>query len=212
MEQMVVEADLTFIKTKTSLSIQATDVLVSAIILLCCLPVMLIIAVLIKICDRGPVFFRQVRPGLGLRDITIIKFRTMRVGADKFENEKIKRVKEPNVQTEYDDRVTRIGNILRRLSVDELPQLLLVVRGKMSLVGPRPLIKAEVKQLPRKYLGRFQVLPGLTGLAQVSGRAKLSVWDILEQDLRWVENYSFGLYLRILWKTLFAVFKTKEAF
>jgi lipopolysaccharide/colanic/teichoic acid biosynthesis glycosyltransferase len=136
----------------------------------------------------------------------------MRVGAEHFEEQIVELVKEPNVQQENDDRVTMTGKILRRLSLDELPQLLLVLRGNMSLVGPRPLIKAEVNRLPYKYLSRYQVLPGITGLAQVCGRGKLSVWDILDLDLEWVENYSFGLYFNILLKTLFAIFRRGEAF
>jgi lipopolysaccharide/colanic/teichoic acid biosynthesis glycosyltransferase len=136
----------------------------------------------------------------------------MRVGAEHFEEQIVELVKEPNVQQENDARVTMTGKILRRLSLDELPQLLLVLRGHMSLVGPRPLIKAEVNRLPYKYLSRYQVLPGITGLAQVCGRGKLSVWDILDLDLEWEENYSFGLYFNILLKTLFAIFRRGEAF
>jgi len=144
--------------------------------------------------------------------MTVLKFRTMRVGAEHLEDEILELVKEPNVQRENDDRVTRTGKILRRLSLDELPQLLLVLRGQMSLVGPRPLIKAEFNRLPHKYLSRYQVLPGITGLAQICGRGKLSVWDILDLDLEWVENYSLGLYFNILFKTFMTIFKSGEAF
>ena len=179
--------------------------------LICTLPLMIVTAVLVMIFDGGPTFFRQVRPGLGMKDMTIIKFRTMYAGAEAFENHKIELLKEPNVQTENDDRCTRIGSVLRRLSLDELPQLLLVLQGQMSLVGPRPLIKAEVDILPSKYLARYQVLPGITGLAQVSGRSRLSVWETLNLDLIWVENYSVGLYMKILWKTLFVILKIREA-
>lgn len=208
---MIVDTDLTYIEGKTKLIIRIMDVSISIILLILSLPVIAVVSLLIKIFDEGPVFFRQVRPGIGLKDLTIIKFRTMRVGAEEFENQKIEIVGEPNIQTENDDRVTRIGALLRRLSLDELPQLLLVLRGKMSIVGPRPLIKAEVKILPGKYLSRYKVLSGITGLAQVSGRARLSVWDILEMDLEWVERYSAALYLKILWKTIIAIFRTEEA-
>jgi lipopolysaccharide/colanic/teichoic acid biosynthesis glycosyltransferase len=188
------------------------DIVLSATLLLCSLPLMAAIGVLILIFEGRPVFFRQVRPGLHMKDMTIIKFRTMRVGAEHFEDEIIELIKEPNVQRENDDRVTRTGKILRRLSLDELPQLLLVLRGKMSLVGPRPLIKAEVNRLPHKYLSRYRVLPGITGLAQVCGRGKLSVWDILDLDLKWMENHSPGLYFNILFKTFMTFFKSGEAF
>jgi lipopolysaccharide/colanic/teichoic acid biosynthesis glycosyltransferase len=174
--------------------------------------VMAFIAMLIVTFDGWPIFFRQVRYGAGMQEITILKFRTMRVGADKFEQEKLKHLKEPNVQTENDERITWIGKLLRRLSLDELPEMFLVLRGQMSLVGPRPLIKAEVEQFPSKYLNRFSVLPGVTGLAQVSGRSKLSVWDILDLDLQWVENYSMGLYLRILLKTATVVLRIEQAY
>jgi lipopolysaccharide/colanic/teichoic acid biosynthesis glycosyltransferase len=205
-------AEHAFTKIKPCLSIRVMDFVLSATLLLCCLPLMAAIGALIRIFEGRPVFFRQVRPGLYMNDMTVLKFRTMRVGAEHLEDEILDLVKEPNVQRENDDRVTRIGKILRRLSLDELPQLLLVLRGQMSLVGPRPLIKAEVNRLPPKYLSRYEVLPGITGLAQVSGRGKLSVWDILDLDLEWVENYSLGLYLKILFKTLMTIFKSGEAF
>jgi lipopolysaccharide/colanic/teichoic acid biosynthesis glycosyltransferase len=197
---------------KQSLGIRILDVLLATVFLICSIPVMTFIAMLIMIFDGWPIFFRQVRYGAGMQEITILKFRTMRVGADKFEQEKLKHLKEPNVQTETDDRITWIGKLLRRLSLDELPEMFLVLRGQMSLVGPRPLIKAEVEQFPSKYLNRFSVLPGVTGLAQVSGRSKLSVWDILDLDLQWVENYSISLYLRILLKTATVVLRIEQAY
>jgi lipopolysaccharide/colanic/teichoic acid biosynthesis glycosyltransferase len=196
---------------KKSRGIRMMDLLISTALLFCSLPISAFIAALIMIFDGRPVFFKQVRTGLGMKDITIIKFRTMMVGSERFENCRIQFLNEPNIQTEKDDRVTKVGKILRHLSLDELPQLFLVLRGKMSLVGPRPLIKAEVEKLPSKYLLRFQVTPGITGLAQVSGRGRLSIWNILDLDLQWTDNYSVKLYIQILWKTLFAIFRTKEA-
>jgi lipopolysaccharide/colanic/teichoic acid biosynthesis glycosyltransferase len=197
---------------KQSLSIRILDVVLATVFLISSVPVMTFIALLIMMFDGWPVLFRQVRYGVGMREITILKFRTMRVGAENFEQEKLKHLKEPNVQTEDDDRITWIGKILRRLSLDELPELFLVLRGQMSLVGPRPLIKAEVQQFPSKYLNRFSVLPGVTGLAQVSGRSKLSVWDILDLDLQWVESYSLSLYLRVVFKTVTVVLRIGEAY
>jgi lipopolysaccharide/colanic/teichoic acid biosynthesis glycosyltransferase len=204
------ETDLPAIKQ--SLGIRILDVLLATVFLICSIPVMTFIAMLIILFDGWPILFRQVRYGAGMQEIMILKFRTMRVGADKFEQEKLKHLKEPNVQTENDERITWIGRLLRRLSLDELPEMFLVLRGQMSLVGPRPLIKAEVEQFPPKYLNRFSVLPGVTGLAQVSGRSKLSVWDILDLDLQWVENYSMGLYLRILLKTATVVLRIEQAY
>jgi lipopolysaccharide/colanic/teichoic acid biosynthesis glycosyltransferase len=204
------ETDLLAIKQ--SLGIRILDVLLATVFLICSIPVMAFIAILIMLFDGWPIFFRQVRYGAAMQEITILKFRTMRIGADKFEQEKLKHLKEPNVQTENDDRITWIGKLLRRLSLDELPEMFLVLRGQMSFVGPRPLIKAEVQQFPSKYLNRFSVLPGVTGLAQVSGRSKLSVWDILNLDLQWVENYSLGLYLKILLKTVTVVLRIEQAY
>ena len=197
---------------KQTLSIRIIDILISIPLLICVSPVMMIIALVILLFDGRPILFRQTRYGLGMQEITLLKFRTMRVGAETFEQEKLKHLKEPNVQTADDDRVTPIGRILRRLSLDELPELFLVLRGQMSLVGPRPLIKAEVEMFPSKYLARFSVLPGVTGLAQISGRSKLSVWDILDLDLQWVEDYSMSLYFRILWKTLAVVLRIEQAY
>ncbi len=210
MHMIKTEPDINSIKKTRGIRIM--DLLISTALLFCSLPIFALIAALIMIFDGRPIFFKQVRTGLGMKDITIIKFRTMTGGAERFESDKIQFLKEPNIQTENDDRVTRVGKILRHLSLDELPQLFLVFQGKMSLVGPRPLIKAEVQKLPSKYLPRFQVFPGITGLAQVSGRAKLSVWNILDLDLQWADHYSLKSYIKILWKTPFAILRTKESF
>jgi lipopolysaccharide/colanic/teichoic acid biosynthesis glycosyltransferase len=197
--------------TKKRLAIRILDVLLSSLALIFSIPVIILISAFIVVFDGWPIFFKQVRVGLGLRDLTIVKFRTMIVGAEGFQDQILRTVNEPNVQIKADDRVTPLGRVLRRLSLDEIPQILLVLSGKMSLVGPRPLIKEEVLQLPSKYLNRFQVPPGITGLAQVSGRARLSIWTILDLDLRWAEEYSFRLYLKILWKTFSALLRTEES-
>ena len=204
--------EFSFGHIKKNLNIRIMDVLITIPLLLISLPVMAGISAFIFIFDGWPVLFRQNRPGLGMKEIAVLKFRTMRVGAEKFEEQKIKLVQEPNIQTENDERVTAFGAILRRLSLDELPQLFSVLRGQMSLVGPRPLIKAEVEMFPYQYLARYRVLPGITGLAQVAGRSTISVWDILELDLQWVENYSLALYIKILWRTFFSLFRIREAF
>ena len=196
---------------KKSSLIRIVDFAVSLFLCLLTLPLMAVVALLIKVFDRGPVFFSQTRVGLGMRKITVVKFRTMVPGADKHEETILEKSGEPNVQIPRDMRITRLGAILRRLRLDELPQLFLVLFGKISLVGPRPLIFAEVRRLPVRFHDRFRVMPGITGLAQVSGRARLSVWEILEYDLKWVQEYSFSGYVKILLKTLFAVLRTKEA-
>ncbi len=211
-ECMAKEMDPPISVSKNSLSIRVMDLMISGVLLVSTFPVIIVVAAIIVIFDGWPFLFRQPRVGLGMKEITMTKFRTMRVGAEKFEGQKLARLKEPNVQTINDDRVTKIGKVLRRLSLDELPQLFQVFCGHMSLVGPRPLIESEVKMFPPKYLARFQVLPGITGLAQISGRSNLSVWNILDLDLEWVERYSLKLYFKILWETLFVVFKTHQVY
>jgi len=198
--------------TKKRLAIRTLDVFLSTLLLVACIPLMVLISVFIIIFDGRPIFFKQIRVGEGLKDIKIVKFRTMTVGSENLQDKILNGVNEPNIQADTDDRVTPVGKMLRRLSIDEIPQLLLVLAGQMSLVGPRPLIKEEVLRIPSKYLSRFLVPPGITGLAQVSGRSRLSVWNILDLDLYWARNYSFRLYLNILWKTFSALIRIKESY
>jgi lipopolysaccharide/colanic/teichoic acid biosynthesis glycosyltransferase len=198
--------------TKKRLAIRTLDVFLSTLLLVACIPLMVLISVFIIIFDGRPIFFKQIRVGEGLKDIKIVKFRTMTVGSENLQDKILNGVNEPNIQADTDDRVTPVGKMLRRLSIDEIPQLLLVLAGQMSLVGPRPLIKEEVLRIPSKYLSRFLVPPGITGLAQVSGRSRLSVWNILDLDLYWARNYSLRLYLNILWKTFSALIRIKESY
>jgi exopolysaccharide biosynthesis polyprenyl glycosylphosphotransferase len=166
------------------------------------------IAVAIRLTSEGPALFRQVRVGKDGRDFTLLKFRTMVRDAEKRKAELI-------AQNEHDDgvlfkiksdpRVTPIGAWLRRYSIDELPQLINVLRGDMSLVGPRPPLPDEVAKYGDDVRRRLVVKPGMTGLWQVSGRADLSWEESVRLDLRYVENWSLALDLQILWKTWSAV-------
>jgi lipopolysaccharide/colanic/teichoic acid biosynthesis glycosyltransferase len=155
-------------------------------------------AAAIKLEDRGPVFYRQVRVGKDGRDFELLKLRTMVVGAE--------RLGAGYAVNEGDPRITRAGRVLRKLSVDELPQLWNVLRGDMSLVGPRPTLAYQVERYTEHQRRRLEVRPGITGWAQVKGRATLPWEDRIELDVWYVEHRSFWLDLLILARTPFALF------
>ncbi|RCK67960.1 sugar transferase [Desertihabitans brevis] len=193
---------------------RATDIVLSAFGLLVGAPLMLGIALAIRLSDGGPAFFRQVRVGRNGRTFTMLKFRSMHVDAEamlarlKAENEGAG----PLFKMAADPRITPVGRLLRRTSLDELPQLINVLLGTMSLVGPRPPLPSEVTEYERDVRRRLLVVPGLTGLWQVSGRSALSWEDSVRLDLRYVENWSLGSDLLILWKTAFAVLARHGAY
>ena len=177
-------------------------------------PALLVLSVAIRTDSPGPVLFRQVRVGRNGRPFVMFKFRTMCVDAER-------RLTELHRQNEHDGvlfkirddpRVTRVGRWLRRLSLDELPQLLNVVRGEMSLVGPRPPLPVEVDAYPEDMRRRLVVRPGMTGLWQVSGRSDLPWEEAVRLDLRYVENWSLSLDLVILLRTLTAVARASGAY
>ncbi|GAA4953736.1 sugar transferase [Streptomonospora halophila] len=177
-------------------------------------PFLLGLAVVIRAPDRGPALFRQTRVGKDGVEFTVYKFRTMVVGADD-----LKRGLRPTNEHDgvlfkmrRDPRVTAIGGWLRRCSLDELPQLINVVRGDMSLVGPRPPLPEEVARYGRDVRRRLVVKPGMTGLWQVSGRSDLSWEESVRLDLRYVENWSLTLDVQILWKTWSAVVRGAGAY
>ncbi|GAB3578868.1 sugar transferase [Amycolatopsis endophytica] len=170
-------------------------------------PVLLAIAALIKLNDRGPVFFRQPRVGRDGRTFTMVKFRTMVVDADRMRGGLLgdNEGSGPLFKIRRDPRVTRVGAVLRRYSLDELPQLFNVLSGTMSLVGPRPPLPAETENYERAARRKLLVKPGMTGLWQVSGRSDLSWEESVRLDLRYVEDWSLALDMAILWKTFRAV-------
>ena len=168
---------------------------VSSLLLLVWLsPFFLVIALIIKVTSKGPVIFKRKRPGLNLEIFEVYKFRTMKPGSETM-------IAGKEVLSD-DDRVTSIGKYLRRFKVDELPQILNVLRGEMSLVGPRPQRIDYLDRYTAEELKRFQMLPGLTGLAQVSGNIYLTVEERTQKDLEYVNNYSLGLDFKIILKTL----------
>ncbi|GAA2867238.1 sugar transferase [Streptosporangium fragile] len=175
---------------------------------------MLVVAVLIRATSPGPALFRQVRVGRGGREFQVVKFRTMVVDAERLKIDLVRRNEFDGVlfKIRNDPRITRVGAHLRRYSIDELPQLLNVLRGEMSLVGPRPPLPAEVRQYGEDVRRRLVVKPGMTGLWQVSGRSDLSWEESVRLDLRYVENWSLFLDLQILWKTWSAVISGEGAY
>jgi len=170
-------------------------------------PLFAVIAVIIRLDDRGPVFFRQTRIGLDGRPFRLFKFRTMVVDAEqrKAELEELNEGSGVLFKMRRDPRVTKAGFWLRRWSLDELPQLINVLSGDMSLVGPRPALPKEVARYGDHMRRRLVVKPGITGLWQVSGRSGLAWDEAFRLDLRYVDNWSLALDLQILWKTWSAV-------
>jgi exopolysaccharide biosynthesis polyprenyl glycosylphosphotransferase len=189
--------------------------LVGALVLLLLLVVPFVaVALAIKLEDRGRVFYRQERVGKASSRFQIWKFRSMHEGAHE-ERARLAALNEsdgPLFKLRSDPRVTRVGAFLRRYSLDEIPQLLNVLAGTMSLVGPRPPLPSEVDVYDDHVHRRLLVKPGMTGLWQVSGRADLPWEESVRLDLYYVENWSVALDLQILWKTLFAVLRPTGAY
>lgn len=183
----------------------------AAVLLATLAPLLLAIALAIKLTSRGPVLFEQLRPGLGNSTFNILKFRTMRTApAEQALYVEVGATADP-VKDRRDPRVTTVGRLLRRLSLDELPQLLNVLRGDMALVGPRPLISgvaARQDQVRRRLLMK----PGMTGLWQVRGRSDLSWDERMRLDLYYVDNWSLTMDLMIMWKTVSAVLSGRGAY
>jgi exopolysaccharide biosynthesis polyprenyl glycosylphosphotransferase len=177
-------------------------------------PLMALLGALIKLHDGGPALFMQVRVGKDGRAFRIYKFRTMVVDAEARKEQLLPSNDSDGVlfKLRHDPRVTAVGSYLRRWSIDELPQLLNVVRGDMSLVGPRPAVPDEVANYAEHVRRRLVVKPGLTGLWQVNGRSDLSWDESVRLDLRYVENWSLALDLQILWKTFSAMVHRSGAY
>jgi exopolysaccharide biosynthesis polyprenyl glycosylphosphotransferase len=177
-------------------------------------PAFLVLMVAVKLTSRGPIFFVQNRCGLGGRIFRFYKFRTMVVDAEKRKAElaHLNEMSGPVFKITRDPRVTKLGAILRKSSLDELPQLLNVLKGDMSLVGPRPPLPDEVERYDARMAQRLSVMPGLTGLWQVSGRSKLADFDSwVELDLKYARTWSLWLDVRILFKTILVVLLARGA-
>jgi lipopolysaccharide/colanic/teichoic acid biosynthesis glycosyltransferase len=195
---------------------RAVDIVFTSIALVFCLPLIGIIGIAIKLDSPGPVFFRQRRVGLGGREFTMWKFRSMAHMSDRRRNdvEHLNHYADARLfKLKHDPRITRVGKWLRRFSLDELPQLFNVIAGDMSLVGPRPPLPSEVNAYEQRHYVRLTVVPGMTGPWQVGGRNLITDFEEvvrLEQD--YVERWSFGLDLRIMVKTLGVMLSGKGAY
>jgi len=179
------------------------DILVCVLAVLLLWPLLALIAIVIRIESKGPAVFKQQRAGKNGKPFTFYKFRTMRVDADPFG---------PSPKSGHDPRLTKTGRLLREYSLDELPQLFNILRGDMSVVGPRPLYISQMPEWSERQKRRLLVKPGLTGLAQVSGRAELTREEKLDLDVKYVETASFLTDIKILWATLAHVLKRKGVY
>lgn len=173
---------------------RAIDIVGGLLALILAAPVIAVVMVAIRIESRGHPIYRQRRVGRGGREFDLLKLRTMVDGAEH--------VGAGLAINENDPRVTRVGAFLRRTSLDELPNLLGVVRGELSFIGPRPTIPVQVAQYTERQLGRLAIRPGITGWAQVNGRASLPWSERIELDLYYIEHRSLALDARILWRTV----------
>ena len=189
---------------------RALDVVGALFGLVLCAPLFVVVAILIKCTSEGPVLFRQERYGLGRRTFRIYKFRTMVMNAEA-EQGSLEHMNEnsgPVFKIFHDPRITKVGAILRRTSIDELPQLINVLKGEMSLVGPRPLNLRDVGRFSEAWLmRRFSVRPGLTCLWQISGRSNVSFDRWIALDLHYIDHWSLQMDFKILALTIPVVFR-----
>ena len=180
------------------------DLIVTTFGIIIISPLLLIIALAVKLSSRGPIIFQQVRSGLDCKPFTAYKFRTMVEGAE--------RMGLGYEVAKNDSRITKVGKLLRYASLDELPQLFNILKGEMSLIGPRPTIPSEVAKFTERQKMRQQAKPGMSGWAQVNGRNLLSWDEKIDLDIWYIENWSFLLDLKILWKTIFVLLKRDELY
>ena len=179
------------------------DLLISFPAVLILSPVFAVIIIAIRVSSKGPAVFKQKRAGKDGRPFTFYKFRTMRADVDPFGS---------SPKSGDDPRLTRIGKFLREYSLDELPQLFNVLKGNMSIVGPRPLYVSQMAEWNERQQKRLLVKPGLTGLAQISGRGELTREDKLEHDVKYVETASFWTDIKIILATVIHVFRRKSIY
>lgn len=190
------------------------DVTVAIIAIVLTAPIMLITAILIKLESPGPVIFKQVRVGKDGEHFYCYKFRSMYVDAEQrlSELQAKNEADGPVFKMKRDPRVTRVGRVIRKLSIDELPQLFNVLKGEMSLVGPRPALPSEVAKYTYEQLGRLHAIPGITGLQQVSGRSDLDFKRWVELDLQYIAEQSIWKDIEILLRTIPAVLLGRGAY
>jgi len=190
------------------------DYTLGSILFIFFIPIYLVVGLMIKIDSPGPVFYKQKRYTKKCKEFYIYKFRTMFVDADK-RLEEIKHLNEADGQLfkiKNDPRITNVGRFLRKFSIDELPQIINVLRGELSLVGPRPPIPSEVEKYNEWEMKRLDVKQGITGLWQISGRSELNFEEMTRLDLYYIQNWSIGMDIMIILKTIPAVLFSKGAY
>jgi lipopolysaccharide/colanic/teichoic acid biosynthesis glycosyltransferase len=201
---------------------RALDVTIAFILLILSVPFFIVVALAIKLDSPGPVFFRQMRVGYQQRRFRCYKFRTMYAGSregvhQEFIKKLMTRTKEESkdaagvYKMTDDQRITPVGQVLRKFSMDELPQIFNVLKGQMSMVGPRPAIDYELPYHDRNMLRRFSVLPGITGFWQVSSRYSVDYRRMVFMDLYYIDHWSLLLDLKIMLKTILVVFKVNQS-
>jgi exopolysaccharide biosynthesis polyprenyl glycosylphosphotransferase len=191
------------------------DIAGAAVGLLLLLPLFAAVALAIKLEDpRGAVFFSQTRVGKDGKTFKMYKFRSMVSNAEELLSQLLDKNEAEGLifKMKEDPRITKVGRFIRKTSIDELPQLYNVLRGEMSLVGPRPTLPREVKEYNAYHMQRFQVTPGCTGLWQVSGRSSLTFEQMVELDLAYIAGRSLATDLKIIWKTFGAIVGNKDAY
>lgn len=197
-----------------SVTKKSMDLILSFIGLILLIPVFLILAILVKLDSKGPVFYAHTRKGKNRSDIKIYKFRTMYSNSDEiFESFSDEQKEEyyKNFKLDNDPRVTRIGDFLRRTSLDEIPQLANVLKGDLSLVGPRPIVEKEICKYGQYADKLFSVIPGITGYWQSHGRSDTSYEERIEMDMYYIDNRSILLDIKIMFKTVISVIKKEGA-
>ena len=187
----------------SELAKRSLDICSALLVMLVLSPVLFVVAVAIKLTSRGPVIFKQKRVGKNGRPFMFYKFRTMKIDVDPFG---------PSPKSDSDPRLTKVGKFLREYSLDELPQLFNVLKGDMSIVGPRPLYMAQMAEWNERQKKRLLVKPGLTGLAQISGRGEVTHEEKLELDVKYVETAGFWLDIKIILATIVQVFRRKNIY
>ena len=190
------------------------DLLISFVGIIACLPIFMIIAIAIKLDSKGPIFFKHKRIGKHGKNIEIYKFRTMIKNAEeamKYFTPEQKKEFEENFKLENDPRVTRVGKILRKTSLDELPQIINILKGEMSIIGPRPIVKNELEKYGNKKEEFLSVAPGLTGYWAANGRSDVSYEERMALELYYVKHRSLFLDLKIFFKTIGSVLTGRGA-
>ncbi len=211
--KLISSRDVSLIRPGYELAKRIMDVSLCLLVLPFLLPLFLLCALLIWLDDPGPIFFKQLRTGKGGVRFRMYKFRTMVTNAEELKQKyaHLNELTWPDFKMTNDPRVTRIGRILRKTSLDELPQIINVLKGDMSLVGPRP-TSFDVSTYSLRHTERLEVLPGITGLWQISGRSDIDFDQRLLLDIEYIERRSLWFDIQILFRTVIAVFKQEGAY